>query len=220
MSLESDYNRERKRIYNLFRSLTKRGYIDVNNKVSDDLGRFSIPTISELKKSGKKITKRVATSIRRYTADWFYKNFNFVNPKTGKTISGEKGQAYERSQTAQKAAATRAQLSILQTILNEIESLPTKKYMGRGHVFDFNTERNILFELVTQNAYNSDGTTNMNYVRHIQQNYKELQKEFNVIIQDSEATNVTNSYISAANILNGGIITSAVSSDIEDSRID
>lgn len=91
------YNKERRRIANFMRDAKARGY------------EFEIGLPKTAKQKGK-VTKADVERLRKMTPEYLYDRATYTrafDPRTGVPLTGKKGREYERSQAAQKAAATR-----------------------------------------------------------------------------------------------------------------
>lgn len=95
------YSKQRERVLSFIRRAEKRGYFLTQE--------FSLPTETELRKSGVKGAKLAARTrqLKRLTPDRLYSMMQRVDIETGELTPGAEARRIERSETARRAAETR-----------------------------------------------------------------------------------------------------------------
>lgn len=95
------YSKQRERVLSFIRRAEKRGYF-LNQE-------FSLPTETELRKSGVKGAKLAARTrqLKRLTPDRLYSMMQRVDIETGELTPGAEARRIERSETARRSAETR-----------------------------------------------------------------------------------------------------------------
>ena len=79
----AEYQKERNRVQKLYTSFKRRGYIDTKDLLTDSLGFFNIPTLTQV---SKKATQAMVNALKKITPDWMYKKFAYSDPRTGETV--------------------------------------------------------------------------------------------------------------------------------------
>lgn len=95
------YSKQRERVLSFIRRAEKRGYFLTQE--------FSLPTETELRKSGVKGAKLAARTrqLKRLTPDRLYSMMQRVNIETGELTPGVEARRIERSESARRSAETR-----------------------------------------------------------------------------------------------------------------
>lgn len=95
------YSKQRERVLSFIRRAEKRGYFLTQE--------FSLPTETELRKSGVKGAKLAARTrqLKRLTPDRLYSMMQRVDIETGELTPGAEARRIERSESARRSAETR-----------------------------------------------------------------------------------------------------------------
>ena len=95
------YSKQRERVLSFIRRTEKRGYFLTQE--------FSLPTETELRKSGVKGAKLAARTrqLKRLTPDRLYSRMQRVDIETGELTPGAEARRIERSESARRSAETR-----------------------------------------------------------------------------------------------------------------
>lgn len=95
------YSKQRERVLSFIRRAEKRGYFLTQE--------FSLPTETELRKSGVKGSKLAARTrqLKRLTPDRLYSTMQRVDIETGELTPGAEARRIERSESARRSAETR-----------------------------------------------------------------------------------------------------------------
>ena len=210
-----EYQKQRDRVRKLFQSVKRRGYFDAKNRISDEFGEFTIPTLSEL---GGKVTKSLIDKLKKITPDWVYRNFYYSDPNSGETLKGTEGRKVERKRAAEKAAETRRSggedssswgmpipnFDYAAEFIERVASLPDYYWAaGRRKVY-YTANKNSLFSIIRSNSQNN----NAGYQGYLMDNWGVINATIETIdMMPSDNVMISTSYTQLINIANAGIAT-------------
>ena len=220
----AEYQKERKRIQKLYTSFKRRGYIDTKDLLTDSLGFFNIPTLTQV---NKKATQAMVNALKKITPDWMYKNFAYSDPRTGETVKGTEGRKIENTLRLRKAAETRKQNAINQEteeeafnvappnvdyaeiLIDLIDSLPDYYYAGYANKVYYTSQKNAIISVIQSRAY-KNGEPVGSYQSWLRDKWGDIQSAVSAIdYAQSGNSTVHQSYVELLNIVNADIVTVA-----------
>lgn len=211
----SEYQKERERVQKLYNSFKRRGYIDTKDKLTDDLGKFNIPSLTQI---GKKATQAAISALKKITPEWMYKQFSYSDPRTGETVKGTEGRKIENKLRAEKAAETRKKdflgwyapmprFDYVQELIGLVQGLPDYYYAGYNNKVYYTSHKAELISVAREHGY-VNGKVNDSYQQWLKDNWGKIQGPLAFIeFAESDNPQIQQSYTELLNIVNTEIVT-------------
>ena len=192
--LQLDYSKQVKRLKQAIRRAEKRGYIILDNIIPE---------------RPKRITRKSVESLKKITTKDIYSKSVKLDFETGKSILGETARKLERSEAAKKAAKTGKNkfksdyviyyptISIIDTIRTRIIDLERR---GKPPI-PIEQRKSELLSIFddTVTMYSSNIEV---YEEYLKTNEPEIAELLDVITYDSDAENVSYSFVKLGQLLN------------------
>ena len=128
---QSEYSYQRSRIKDLVQSYSNRGYIPKTSTGINSLEELIPSLVKERRKQGTKITAKEIKELKSITGQYIQKITEYIEPETGRTISGFQGRTYERKQAALSGQAPTPELKKLQKTIRQTTNPSVKQSLKR-----------------------------------------------------------------------------------------